>query len=243
MRALFIPCKREVPTWLQFEITHSCNQNCPLCDHRIASSQYAGMTQAQYHRVVACLDTNRFELVDLIGGEPLTHPEFHWLAEQMLADFGQAKVRVRTNGKWVLRFQEEYPALAARLYWIVQAYPGFNDDILPWLPDLLPYVHVRKPVKFHDPYRDPNLNEALAQVIRSRCIFQIRIIGDRLYNCCLAEGIERYYHTEPVHAVMSQNWREDWARLETWRACQHCFRAVDWFDSQGQRKKRDRSNT
>ena len=25
---------------LELEITHRCNKNCPLCDHRIASSDY-----------------------------------------------------------------------------------------------------------------------------------------------------------------------------------------------------------
>ncbi len=230
---------REIPPRIQFEITHDCNQNCPLCDHRVGSSQYTGMTQAQYQHVVACLDTARFEIADLTGGEPLVHPEFHWFAGRMLRDF-RCMLRVRTNGRLVPRFREEQPVLFDRLHWIVQEYPGFNDGILPELVGL-PNVHIRPYQPFWDPYRDPDLDEALARTIRLQCTHHVRIIGDWLYNCCLAEGIERYYHTEPVHVVMSQDWREDWGRLETWRACQHCFRAVDWFDSQGHRKRRDRS--
>ena len=227
---------RGIPPRVQFEITHACNQNCPLCDHRIASSRYTGMTQAQYHRVVSYLDTAQFKSAGLLGGEPLVHPEFHWFAERMLTDFRQARVQVLTNGWLVLRFQGERPDLFERLHWIVQEYTGFNDDVLPQVANL-PNVQIRPHRPFWDPYRDPDLDEALARKIRLQCIRHVRIIGDRLYNCCLAEGIERYYHTESVHVVMSQSWREDWTRLETWRACQHCFRAMDWFDSQGQRKR------
>jgi hypothetical protein len=228
---------RGIPPQVQFEITHDCNQNCLLCDHRIRYSDYAGMTRAQYRRVIACLDTAQFKVADMIGGEPLMHPEFHWFAEQMVGDFRQAMVRVRTNGRLIPRFLEECPDLFARLIWIVQEYPGFNDDVLPQIADLA-NVQIRPYQEFWDPYRDPDLGEALARKIRLGCIYHVRIVGDRLYNCCLAEGIERYYHTEPVHVVMSPNWREDWTRLETWRACQHCFRAIDWFDSEGQRKRR-----
>lgn len=230
---------RNIPPRIQFEITHRCNQNCPLCDHRISSSWYPGMTKAQYRHVISCLDTSQFKVADLIGGEPLVHPLFHWFAMQMLKDFEGAgtRIRVRTNGRLVLQFKRDYPGVFKHLSWIVQEYPGFNDDVLPQIAEL-PIVKIIKYTPFWDPYRDPNLDEATARKVRPQCNHHVRIIGDRLYNCCLAEGVERYYHTEPVHVRMSSNWREDWAKLETWKACQHCFRAIDWFDEQGNKRHR-----
>jgi hypothetical protein len=225
---------RGIPPRIQFEITHYCNKTCPLCDHRIQYSDYPGMTRAQYRYVVSCLDPARFVSVNILGGEPLVHPGFVWFAERVLADFRHARVHILTNGRLMPRYRSRHPKLFGQLRWVVQEYPGFNDNVLAELAGLQ-NVHVRGYRPFWDPYRDPDLDEALARKIRAQCIHQVRIIGDRLYNCCLAESIERYYHTESVHVTMSPNWREDWIRLETWKACQHCFRAADWFDENGNR--------
>ncbi|MFX0095618.1 MAG: hypothetical protein ACFFBD_28025, partial [Candidatus Hodarchaeota archaeon] len=59
------------------------------------------------------------------------------------------------------------------------------------------------------------------------CFYQIRIVGTRLYNCCMAEGIERYYNTESVHVTFDENWKEKLLKIPTWKACQHCFQAGD----------------
>lgn len=227
---------QDISLSVQFEITHACNKNCALCDHRIASSTYAGMTRAQYRKTVSYMDTKKCKCAALIGGEPLVHPDVLWFARRLLADFRHARLWVHTNGLLVPRFRQGHPEVFERLRWDIQEYPGFNDEALAEVGDL-PNVRVKPFRPFWNPYRDPNLDEVLARKVRGACLYHVRIVGDRLYNCCLAESIERNHHTDPVHVVMSQNWRKDWARLETWRACQHCFRALDWFDERGHIKR------
>ena len=219
---------REPPWRVQFEITHECNQNCPLCDHRIKFSRYRGMTPKDYGYIVSCLGPSRFRTADLIGGEPLVHPKFDWFAQRMLTDFESARVRVRTNGRLMPQVRERNPQLFDRLTWILQTYPGFNDEVVVAMVDL-PNVKILKFEGFWNPYRDPDLDETTAREVRLKCNYHVRLVGTKLYNCCLANGIEQYYETDPVHVQITPNWREDWCKLETWKACQHCFRAIERF--------------
>ena len=211
---------------IELEITHRCNKMCELCDHRIRTSSYDHLTRAQYKYIVSCIEQpEEMHSVLLTGGEPLCHPDFKWLAKAITRDFKNARLKLQTNGKLLSEVDE---GLLDNFYIILSEYPGFNDDIV---QEYLNYDGVRV-IRFHgfwDPYRDPNLDEETAKEIRARCIYQVRLVGTRIYGCCLSEGIERYYQTEPVHVEFSRNWQEDWQNLPTWKACQHCFRAIDWF--------------
>lgn len=220
---------------LQFEITHLCNKMCPLCDHRIQHSGYTYLTMEQYRHIVSCVGRrDRIRSIMVVGGEPLCHPFFERLAWEMLGDFPQADIRVLTNGALL---PEVSGRLFERLRFVVQAYPGFNDAVVERCRALR-NVKVQEPLEFGDPYVDPQLDAEAAKSLRLGCNYQVRIVGTKLYACCLAEGIERYYGTEPVHVEFDENWIANWYALPTWKACQHCYVAGRRYESLGHRKSR-----
>jgi len=215
---------------LELEITHRCNKNCPNCDHRIATSDYDYLVPEQYRQIRNSVQPWDFDSVLLIGGEPLMHPLFVELVWQVMADFGQHIVQVATNGKLLPRIKQ---GELMRLKWIIQEYPGWNDEVVAQFRHE-PNVTVRPHRPFWDPYDDPDLDEETARRVAKACQRQVRVVGTRLYRCCLSEGVERYYQTDPVHVEFSENWRQDWENLPVWKACQHCFRAREALAAMGE---------
>lgn len=219
----------EVPSELQLEITHLCNQYCRLCDHRIRYSDYKYLTKEQYRYIVSCIEPGDFDSVQFIGGEPLCHPHFDWLVEQAFHDFGGRPIKILTNGLFLPQLSEH---ILDCLDLHITPYPGFNDDIVAEFRSHKT-VRIRGQNVFWNPYRDPNLTEKVAKQVRAlhNPKGDVRVVGTRMYGCMHAEPIERYYHTEPTGVEFTENWREDWLALPTWKACQHCFAAM-WYADQ-----------
>lgn len=217
---------QELPRELQLEITHLCNKRCLLCDHRIRYSNYKFLKKEQYKYIASCCEPADFHTVQFIGGEPLCHPHFEWLVDQVTHDFGDKRIRMITNGRFLHRVSER---VLDRLELSISHYPGFNDDIVERFRGR-EYVLIRPAKEFWNPYRDPNLTEEVAKRVRAyhNPKGDIRVVGTKLYGCMLAEPTERFYHTDPVHVQFTKSWREDWLTLPTWKACQHCFAAIDY---------------
>lgn len=218
---------QEIPHELQLEITHLCNKRCLLCDHRIRYSNYMFLKKEQYRYIASCIEPGDFRTVQFIGGEPLCHPHFEWLVDQVTHDFGDRwRIRMITNGLFLHRVSER---VLDRLEISISHYPGFNDEIVERFRGR-EHILIRPPKEFWNPYRDPNLTEEVAKQVRASHNPEgnVRVVGTKLYGCCLAEPTERYYHTDPVHVQFTKSWREDWLVLPTWKACQHCFAAIDY---------------
>jgi len=211
------------PMRLEFEITHQCNKNCQLCDHRIRGSNYQ-MSYGDMRYGVDVAELTRPDSVLVTGGEPLIHPEFGRMVEMLHAALPDMPVVVMSNGALL---DTVAPELMESLHWEVTEYPGFNDAQVDRYRER-ENVTIKRARGFWNPYRDPDLDEAKARAVRAKCIRQARVLGRRLYGCCLSEGIERYYRTDAAHVEFDENWRENMGRIPTWRACQHCFRAIDW---------------
>lgn len=213
-----------LPLYLQFDITHLCNKNCLLCDHRIRHSDYEYLTKEQYRYLVSCMDTNAFKAIQFIGGEPLCHPHFEWLVDKVTEDFGDRLLQIITNGLLLPHLSDR---IRERLRILISPYPGFNDDIVAEF-EHYDNVFIRKEKVFWNPYRDPNLPDDVAKQVEAICRQpgEVRIVGTKLYNCCMAEPAERYYHTDPVHVEFTKDWKKDWRSLPTWKACRHCFSAM-----------------
>lgn len=205
---------------LELEITHRCNKNCPLCDHRIKYSDFDYLSVEEYKYIEYCLEEDKIKTILLIGGEPLMHPNFAELSSLVLKRC--PVVSVSTNGKLLPTLPKE---LFQRLRFVVQEYPGFNDDIVRDYKNES-NVRIEDYKGTYNPYIDPNLSESEARKIRQGCLFQTRLVGLNLYGCCLSESIERYYKTDAVHIKITKNWKNDFSNIETYKACQHCFRAI-----------------
>jgi hypothetical protein len=207
---------------LGLEITHHCNKNCALCDHRIRGSSYQMSREDVLHIADIAHESPPSGLL-LTGGEPLLYHDFDWLVKTLLNTLPDSPITVMTNGALLDTLS---PWLIATVYWEISEYPGFNDEQVRRYRDLA-NVTIKPARPFWDPYRDPDLDEATARLVRVKCLYQARVLGRRLYGCCLSESIERYYETEPAHVSFDMRW-QDLKRIPTWRTCQHCFRAIDW---------------
>jgi len=210
-------------TQFEFEITHRCNKNCKLCDHRIATSDYH-MTLEDYDYVIERIgDTSNIVSVLIIGGEPTVHPDLGEFVTRILKDIPNATVTIYTNGRFLYRWYQILPA--KRVGWLISEYPGWNDEVIKEYASKSNVRVYKFAGAFWDPYVDPDLSDTEAKEARQKCLFVCRVLGRRLYDCCLSEPLEREMHIDGISVPFTENWREDIKKLETWRACKHCFRA------------------
>ena len=217
---------RELPiTRAEFEITHICDKMCDNCSHRIKTSNFTSISFKDMIKVLKCFKKpKQIKSILVIGGEPLCHPHLQGTLELIRNSFlhiPRNRRVVSTNGKQLDRIQKEVFDLWT---WKISEYPGWNDEIVK-------KYEGKKNIRISHwgygwwPLVDPNLSLQVAKQVEKRCFHQIRIVGTKLYRCCLAEGVERTYKTGKVHVEMSPNWLNDWRKIPVWKACQHCFKA------------------
>ena len=91
-----------LPYWehMEFEAVHHCNLNCKGCSHFSPLSQKKFADPVRFSR-----DLSRIrEMIDhighlqLMGGEPLLHPELHLFVEESRRIYPYAEINVVTNG-------------------------------------------------------------------------------------------------------------------------------------------------
>jgi len=82
---------------------------------------------------------------------------------------------------------------------------------------------------FWNPYDNPNLSDENAKKVRGICCYYIWILGRNLYNCCNSAVYERYYNTESVHIEFDKNWKKNFFKLPTWKACTYCRLGADRY--------------
>lgn len=202
---------------LGFELTHRCNLYHVYCDHRIHGSNYE-LSWEDFQFALQFM--NETDEALLIGGESTIHPLFGEMARALLDVV--SKVQVKTNGIALPLWPDD---LIDRLDIIVQHYPGENNAVVACYKDR-PNVRINPFTGWWDPDRDPNVSIEKAKRVRDSCSVELRLYGRRLYGCCLSEGIERHFECGPTWVPMGPDWR-DWTAIPTWRACRHCFRAID----------------
>ncbi len=204
---------------IDFEITHRCNKRCRLCDHRCPTSDYE-MSLDDYNHVSERVgNRSSIGVVLVIGGEPLTHPDYREFISCIRRDFPQAAITVQTNGR-LLPWHYD-PSIR----WVVTHYPGWNDSECDLFEEKENVIIARSGGMFWNPFTDPNLSEKDARKARELCTYSVRILGRRLYSCCLSEPVERDYELDGVSIPFTAKWRDEIYTIETWRACAHCFRA------------------
>lgn len=88
-------CKKTgAVTTLQMNITQKCNLRCAHC-HLMAGSENQEMSKEVMEDALKALDRHSFQVVDITGGEPTTHPRLVWLMQEALQRVDS--VYLRTN--------------------------------------------------------------------------------------------------------------------------------------------------
>ena len=196
-----------------------------MCSHRIATSSYDYLTKDQYHHIVACLENFRVTTIHVCGGEPLMHPNLHWLINRLKNDFPGTKLFMTTNGDLLDTLSDEEMNSFFRL--VISLYDEASENVRN-------RYRAKSNIFFVDKHRmrDSTVNpmfdiETARQCCRICSKKSIRLVGTKLYGCSLAEGIERTFDTGPLHFTIHPGWHDEVANLPTHLACQHCFQAHD----------------
>ena len=110
------------------EVTQSCDLACPIClvdaggPHRLSRERFASMLDG------LLLRESQIDVLNLSGGEPLTHPEILDLLDEALARKGVVRVSVSTNGLRLLRDRALARALKERDVVVSLQFDGFDDE-------------------------------------------------------------------------------------------------------------------
>lgn len=120
---------RQKSAFFLFELTSSCDLNCPIClgrpserGHFISSEQIKTMAKA----VVDYAGPG--QIITLGGGEPTLHPQFFEMVD-ILRENGLQELWLYTNGRRIARDPDFVRQLAQRNIYAVLQWDGFNDAI------------------------------------------------------------------------------------------------------------------
>jgi len=208
----------------EFEITHICDKMCDMCSHRISTSKFTYITLEELDKILACFKPKQIKSILIIGGEPISHPYFEQVLLKIKKKFPhipKGRRVISTNGRQL----DKVPKFIFDDWkWAISEYPGWNDEIVKRYREK-PNVRISGWGGWWDMRINPNISPDLAKQVEKKCFHQVRIVGTKLYRCCLSEGVEREFLNESVHTEMSSNWQQDWKNLPVWKACQHCFKA------------------
>jgi hypothetical protein len=197
------------------------------------------MTMEQYYIVVQAMVGLDVCEVLLTGGEPLIHPQFSQLLWRLHNDFPKADLLLQTNGSHLNLLSHSERGLFKQI--AMSFYGEFNQDIVNKVieePLQYPNVFLSDCRHFDDPDIDPRLDEEQARYCHILCCHRcVRILGTRVYGCCIAEAIERHYGTEKVHMELRPGWYEEFKSLPTYKVCQRCSVAARLIQSSAARHK------
>ena len=205
--------------YLSLDITHRCNLSCAWCSKRVADKPYTfSVTMEQIEHMLSCIDMDHVDIVRLSGGEPLIHPQFEDIVWKLDSHYKTQKISVVTNGKFLYRLS---PEVFKRLMVLISHYPGINDGIVASC-ESFENVTILRTETYRDPRHDPKLSESEARVQYAKCgMVQVRVIGDKVYPCCLADVVESL-HGITGHVKLAPQWRTGLSQHEKWRSCQRC---------------------
>ena len=98
---------------LRFEVnlTDHCNLNCIGCSHfsPIAPENYIVVDNFKKDiERLAKLFNGKCETIDLMGGEPLLHPNLSIICQIARENFRETKIRIVTNGILILKYDDTF---------------------------------------------------------------------------------------------------------------------------------------
>ncbi len=120
---------RQKSAFFLFELTSSCDLNCPIClGQPIERGRFITTAQAKT-MVKAVLDyAGPGQIVTLGGGEPTLHPEFFEIVD-ILRDNDMQELWLYTNGRRIAKDPNFARRLSEHDLYVVLQWDGFSDDI------------------------------------------------------------------------------------------------------------------
>ena len=95
----------------EVQLTDHCNLNCIGCSHfsPIAPETYIKVEQFRndIERLAKLFD-GKCEIIDLMGGEPLLHPDLNIICQIARENFREGKIRIVTNGIVILKMDDTF---------------------------------------------------------------------------------------------------------------------------------------
>lgn len=184
---------------IEYNLTEHCNLKCLGCDHNspVMPEKFADL--ASFRREMTALSSAlHVQQINLIGGEPLLHPEIHRFMEAARETGIADLVAIVTNGTLLHRAPEIVWQLADQI--IMTRYPGVNipmseDDLIAKCRqhDIELIVHRA------DKFRATLLNNVISDPETIRQIYDSCYIA-HVYGChSVYEG--RYYKCSPAPFV------------------------------------------
>jgi hypothetical protein len=212
---------------IEFSLTEECNLCCSYCSAGIPlSPPHSEMTLDILDRVLPFLKGIKFRALRISGGEPLLNPNFSKITQMLRANITAKCFILITNA--VLLDKADPLAIESydRVY--VSHHVGRNDAVIANLPlSSKHYVLKRVGVGQGIVLTDERPNKGHGEVMVSRCAaYHVKkIILDRAYPCCVANGIctirslDRNRFSVPV----TKTWLEDLSKLNIALMCEECF--------------------
>jgi organic radical activating enzyme len=219
-------------TDLEISITERCNLRCPYCSVGIfLSPPDRELSLAQIEKYSTYFKGIHFRSVRITGGEPMLHPEFAEISSSLKRLFDSSHYILITNGILLHDFKSSlqyYDRVN------VSHHVGINDDVIPTLP-LATNIYVTRREKdfgVTDIACFPNKGKEGEAIQSCQALHIRKISGDRLFPCCLANGIctIRKIDREEFSIPLTENWKEDIEKLNIRAICTQCFYDGRKFD-------------
>lgn len=121
-------------------ITDHCSTHCPFCGMGSGPSGSRYLPGGSINElIVPLLSESSPNLVRLLGGEPLSHPEFNDILENLLSNSGVSKVEIITNGigvedkmsficEMIDRYKKPIMIRFSINYWLLSANAFYKED-------------------------------------------------------------------------------------------------------------------
>ena len=90
----------KVPFKIDVHVVEHCNLNCKGCSHYSPVAQKEFLDPKEYEKVLPCLARIEKSIgqIQLLGGEPLLHPQFPKLIRLTRSYLPHTKINVLSNG-------------------------------------------------------------------------------------------------------------------------------------------------
>lgn len=219
--------KKENGLDIYLEITHRCNKKCSFCCNLINQSNFEYLKKHEFTRITDTLSDYKINKFILSGGEPLCHPLLPDLVENIESYLQPKNLMMITNGKLLDTYPNHFLNKFNMI--VISQYPGYNNKMISKYKERK-NVKIKPYIGKYNPKNDCNFTNNIAKKIFDSCpikdFSRLEIVGDRIYQCCIAERIERERENEMnIHIKINENWENKYNEIETWRACRYCHNA------------------